>query len=861
MRSDTLSRLALTIALATALSSFCIAQEPPEQIPDARLAAIPADERVVILRELLSSNSPTDRTRAARQTKANWDLALLGELETQLAREKNPATKQALKTTVDELRLYSKILLPEEELAGFQAPPVDREQALKQLGFGPVDLRVEARDAQGKPVPNARCFAYSRDYCLRSPTTGFAMSDESGAINLKLARGVWSVVVISALEFQDNRSNRGLFLKASNVELKKPRQTLRLKPDAELVVNFGARKELNAAAIHVIDRLQGHQIKFPAMGAAKGRFVLKATSGVTLAVLAQGTCEDGSAWSVFDSDVTAPAKLDWRPTGPQATKVVFKRPTHLKDIKSVTLIVHRFWHEPTPLIIEDLDLGSTVYLSPGTVELRYTVAADDNRYEYSPRQYELMAGQTLSLTADSPTTASIFHQHYPFFYGEMKRVLAAGLIARDANGHLLNRVLNADGKPSSLSLTARLDGEEIGRATSARGRLIQKIAQDVDGEILPRLLYEIAAPLGPGVPSSLPGCDWTMIETEHFTVYAAPMLVDRASLLAKGIEALYDELSELKGEGPKWKRTGLLMRTIMPPTTGASATKRGVLMPYIYLLSGRWLNIESIKKLPHELEHMFGFGHEDFMGIWANRLYGRMCSAETPAIMTGPPPNAAMQENVLALMRGDVGVKPSAVPWIIYGKCGIAPFRGYQEVKQEWPDALQSQGATDEETYCAILSECAQQDFRPLYALVDATIRPDEYAEAQETIARLRSERTEIAATDDSNTTGASAAFQIPMAKLNAAIKQAKEAGGEEGVKILLEAKPVVAEFSRNRIRCRQYMRLGAVFMELDAEAEACEAFRDVQREAALVGREYLNHCRRLAVIGLTGRPPGLGHM
>ncbi|OPZ19779.1 MAG: hypothetical protein BWZ10_00841 [candidate division BRC1 bacterium ADurb.BinA364] len=683
------------------------------------------------------------------------------------------------------------------------------------------------------------------------------MTDEQGAANLQLARGTWAIVLFSDPEWQKIHPDRAVFLKASPVELNRRQETLRLAPDSEIQVSFvdEAGSPLSADAIHAVDPALGAQIPFPSLGTAQGRLAMETAAGTALDILAQGRAANGDAWTCFASGAAAPAKMDWRPMGPQAARIDLRPPTLLSEIPSIKLAFTRYRHDPTQVEIGDLRPGMAVFLTPGKIELNYAVSCAIATYDYSPRQYDLRSGATLSLAMDSPTTASVFHQHYPAFYGSVKNVLAAGLIAKDANGHLLSKVLRPSGAPALISLAARDGDRPVGMAISDRGRFMEKMAHDVAASALPRLEYEIAAPLGPAIPKTLPGVDWTTVETRHFTIHAPPMLMDRVALLSEGVERLYDELRKMKGGAPSWQRTGLFFRTIMPPTSGGRSTAQGVLLPFAYLLTDRWLDIESIQKLPHELEHKFGFGHEDFMGVWANALYGAMGKNETPVIKPGPPPNAATQEGLLALLRGEPGANPGVAQWAMFRHGDIGPFREYQGIKQEWTAILQSQGFTDEETYCAIFSEFSQRDLAPLYLALGAIIRPDRYPQARDLAARLR--RGEAR----ESRRGADGEAQ-PLKKLDTAIAQAREKGGAEGAAILGEAADAwIRELPLNRTRCKQFMRLGAVYMELGAEEQACEAFRNVQREAMLVGRQYVNLCRRLALIGLTGAPPGLGHM
>jgi hypothetical protein len=869
-------RIVACVALA-AFAMFrspapCLGEENPKLAAEdamvakaeQRLATLSADDRREFLVDLLGSDAPAQRALAARHAKTRWDLALLGDLEAALEREKAPIPAKALEDAIDQLRHYEKIVLPEEELATLLpvAKP-DKEALLDELGFGPVDLRLEICDARGDPVAGARCLVYSRDYCLRVPAEGFAIADDKGVMEFELARGVWSVVAFSDPEYQEDHPDSGVFLEAAKVELKGRRETLALEPDAELTIELGPDSDLNAQAVHVIDRFQGHQVRFPTLGIAAGRFVLEATAGAPLVLSAYGRGPDGQAWIAEEAEVKAPAELRWDPLGPGAARIALKTSDRPKRVKDAEVTLARSIHGPTLVKVEDLGPGSVVFASPGRVELDYAAQIHRRRYEYAPRAYDLRAGETLTLELDAPTTATVFHQHYPGFYGKVRNVLAAGLIAKDVNGHLLARVLHED-TPATITLTARLDGEIVGQATSDKGRFMQKMAQDVDPDILPRLTYEIDAPLGNAIPTTLPGRGWAPFETKHVTIWASPPLVDRIALLGEGIEILYEELVDLRGDEPRWERTGLFFRTIMPPTSGGRATRQGVIMPFVYLLTARWLDIESIKKVPHELEHKFGFGHQDYMGIWANALYERMRHSETPLIAEGPPPGAPVMKAMLAMMRGEPGAAPNAVPWIIYGLRGLEPFRHYQNTKNLWSPALQGEGFTDEEAHCAIFSEAAGAEFRPLYELAGAIIRPGSYERAREAADKLHAADPQLSGEPSEVTDlllGTSAEGPTPEEELNAAMKAAREKGGEEGAQLVMAKMPLAEKIRMNRGRCKMYMRLGALFVELDAEQEACEAFRNVQREAAKVSAQYVNLCRRLAIIGLKGDPPGIGHM
>ena len=824
----------------------------------AALAALPAAERVEVLRDLLRSPKPPVRVLAARVGRSTFELRLLNDLAKALAREDDSNTSTALSQALQYLCLYEKIALPEEDLAAlFPAGPGPEEKTQPE-DLGPVAMKLTVLNRDGDPVAGARALAYMRDLPLRSPVADFAQADDKGRATLNLARGVWTIVAFGPETYQAAHAGRGVFIVAKDRRLEKEEEALVLRPDAELRIEIQGEQAGDADAVHILDRPQGQQIAFPSLGSSRGgRFVVEATAGHPLAALAVRRMHGKTGWVAFLAEAQAPGLAQCDPLGAEAARIRLAGPSLLPKVDSATVSLRQFAHDATPATLE-VASGQTLYASPGTVEIDYAVVSGRQRFVYSPESHRLKPGQTISLILDSPSTATVFQQIYAGFYGK-KNVLAIGLLGRDANGHVLTALQRKDGQAVPLPVRVRLNGESLAESAGANGAFFREVKDGVEPKRAGDLRYEIGEALGPGVPRELPGADWTSLETEHFTFHAAPALSQRVKQLAEGTERLYSVIRELGGEEPKWKRTGIFLRAILPPTVGGSSSAEGIRLPTARFLKARWLERQSMAPLPHEMLHKFGLGHDDFMDVWQSEVWRHLQESQTPTLAIALKPQA--QQTILAFLTGEPGSGAAkALPWAVLGRYGLGPFQGYQKVERSWKPPLQADGLSDDETYCAILGEMAHADLRELYAAAGLSIRPEAYEAAMEKIAALRAgAAAEASATLEAGSKPA--APSDPTDRINRALASALKKGGPEGAQMLRAALPMTRDLPLNRARVRTYMRFGKAFDDLDSMDEAYAAYREAQREAAKVSRAYLDLCRRISLDALMGKPLMLGHM
>jgi len=312
------------------------------------------------------------------------------------------------------------------------------------------------------------------------------------------------------------------------------------------------------------------------------------------------------------------------------------------------------------------------------------------------------------------------------------------------------------------------------------------------------------------------------------------------------------------------------MKVTLPPTVGARAvgTPGGPAdqMRIVTMLNGRWFESENIWALPHEMLHTFGFGHDDFMDVWSNAAIRATRSERIPDVCVLPP-KAPIQERILVVLRGENSeAAANVVPWLVYGRCGLDPLRKYQDVEKEWKPAIQTHDVNDQETYCAILSQMAGTDLRDAYAAASIPIRPVAFAAACQSIAELRTAsltKTEPQGETTSGTMASAPAAKGPVTTdtlLSRALDGAR-AKGAVGVTELRQKIALVKQVPLNRARVRLYLRFGKTFDDLGAKDDAYAAYRQGQREAAKVSREYVDLCRRLATDAVMGKPLQLGHL
>ncbi|MCX7015878.1 MAG: hypothetical protein NTW86_25540 [Candidatus Sumerlaeota bacterium] len=823
----------------------------------AAIAKLPEAERVAVLRDLLASPKAEVRRFAGAASRATFELGVRRDVEKALAREKDEKTSTTLAQALSLLRVYEKVALPKEELNALLAAGGATERADQREGLRPVALDLTVQNEEGKPLAGAQAFAYMKDYAVRAPADKFAQADARGRIVLPLAPGAWTIVAFSPDTYGKTHPGRAVFLVGKNRSLEKTTETVTLRPDAELQMTIEGKGAGEADEVHVIDRPQGPQIAFPSLGASRnGRLVVETTKGAPLSVLGMGGKKAAEHWVAFEPKAEAPEEVKWTPSGEQSARIRLKGPSHLKKVDSAELQIRQFGHDATPASVEGAP-SQTILVSPGEIELQYTIKGGRQQFIYSPKLYRLTPGQTLALTLDSPSTATVFHQVYPNFYGK-KNVLGAGLLAQDANGHFLTGIQLAGGLKLAFQFSATLDGKPLDETQKPDGRFFREMGHDVDPKSLPSIRYRVGRGVVPGLPAELPGTEWTTYSTEHYTFHYAPPLRERIERLAKGTERLYRTILDVYGQPPKWKRTDIFMRAILPPTVGGSSSAAGILLPTSVFLSARWFEMESMTPLPHEMLHRFGFGHDDFMNTWVSEIRRRLRESETPIVAINPKP--PLQNSILALLRGEPDdAALTAVPWVILGRYGIKPFQGYEHVTRLWERTLQAKGLTDVESDCAIFSETSAEDLRDLFVAAGLSVRDDAVDTAREAIAEMK--QAPPASAPESAPVAASRPAGASNPEIDRALAEAGRRKGPQSVAALRRVMPLVPELDVNRARVRTYMRLSKAFYDQQALDDAYEAARDAQREALKVSRQYYELCRRIMLDGLMGKPLMMGHM
>lgn len=841
-----------SLALATSLDYPLLARTKPNEAR-AKITALPRDERVDALKQLLRSRQGSSRAMGAMISRSTLETRVLPDLERALTQTKNPPTSKTLGQAIAFLSVYEKIALTDDEMTSLFP---DEETATTRLDWiGPVALIVTVLDSRGEPLSGAQVTAYSQKFSVRAPQSAFATADDKGRVTLEVARGEWTILAMNPKTYQGARPGRGVFIVERDLALDQRTKMVELRPDSEITVSIEGA--LDASAIHAIERSQAYQIPFPSLGRSEeNEFILETTKGEPLTLLGVSQADfDDTAWTDITKSVTAPASITWRPTAADVAKISFTRPKHFSSIETARANLRRFIHAATVVALEPRP-GMILHAPPGDVVINHSIITRGKRYNYSPTPHALNAGETLSHTLDAPTTAAIYHQVFNGFYG-MKNVLGAGVVAQDANGAFLTGIrAPKTNRPIAVPLTVHRNGEVIRRIEGRDGKFFRDIVDEFDAEQLDELEYEIGFDLGRAIPKRIRGSERVTAETEHFTVHAAPLFIERAHAAGLGAERLYDLICELRGSKPKWDHMGLFIETTLPPSVGAQATGRGVRFRTGTLYQGRFPKQDGIWALPHEMLHRFGFGHDDFMSVWCNEILRRQRETDVPNAPYLQKPK--IQKDILAILRGEAGDTAAAnLGWIVHGLHGLRPFQGYQDVEKEWKPRIQAHGLNDDETYCAILSEKAGADFRPLYAAAGAAVRMDVYAKGLEEIERLKNGEAAVAETTTANT---SLATTQTLRRLNTTLGRALKQG-EQGVKNLRKQIALVENIDVNRNRVRFYMRFGKAFGDLGAKSDSHDAYHRALLEAARVSRQYVSKCARLATDAMMGKPLMLGHL
>ncbi|MHC4136083.1 MAG: carboxypeptidase-like regulatory domain-containing protein [Planctomycetota bacterium] len=836
-------RIASCKARAWAAAAVLLLVAPVAFAEDSKAAILarPRAERVQAIRDLLAAQAVHRRVLGAKLAQLTFETDAIDALETALSLENAPKATQALQESLDDLRVYRRIELPRAELP----PLVAANGNAPADGLGPADLQVTVRDASGQPVGGALVLAYSLGDFLRWPFRHFAQADANGVVTLPLARGSWSVVAVSP-----PASGRGVFLVSRDVKLSKPNDALLLRPDAELAI--GIEGDVDADTVHALDPAVGFVIAFPSLGrSARGRFVLETTKETPVHLLLAGRAKGDAHWFALERSVKAPAEVAIAPTSPDAARVSLRPPRHLERVDSARVHLRLREHDATPVVLETKP-GATVFLPPGFLEIDYSVVANGLRYVYGPSLRETKRGKTSALVLDSPSRAVVFHEVRRRFAGE-RRVLTAGLLASDANGHFLLEV-RAEGRrgrraPAAVRVFRR--GKLIAAAKDdARQPLFRPVQSGIEEAWLSTLEYEFDLDLGPGVPRRLPGVEPVPVESKHFTGLAPACLKQRLRRALEGAEVAYRTTCRLRGQKPQWKRTGIRFRPVLPPGVGASAGGQGLNFSAANLIKTRWLEVTGPWALPHELLHKFGFGHDDFMQVWQTTVLAtaRAELVGSPVRMLKPK----LAETVLAMRRGQATQEAfKELPYLIAARHGLDPFRGYMDLEKAWKPKLQAQGLSEPESSCAILSEMAGADLSALYGAAGLPIRPEHLAKGRRALAKARPQ---------AGPTRKRPQRSDAAKALDRALRAAKRKG-RAGAEELSRKLGSIAQLPLDRQQVRYYLRFGKTLFELGALDEAHAALLEAQRAAARVGRAYLDLCRRMAVDLLQGKAVNLGHL
>ncbi|MCF7848172.1 MAG: hypothetical protein K9M45_04920 [Kiritimatiellales bacterium] len=818
-----------------------------------KISNLPQDESLAVLHNFLEAPEKNLRMMAAQIAKNEYETALIGDIEKAREKEETEGIAKAMDSALERLRAYQKIELPAKELAALRssdksAPEEAKNNGSADNGVGPASVTLNVRNWRGDGVGRAKVFAYSRKYGIRVPARAdaFAQTNQQGLTGLPLTLGTWTIVAFSQPAYQNNHKGRAVFL-IKEVTVDKPKMRISIRPDSEIKLSF--KDGLDAEEIHAIDPAMAHSVKFPSLGgSAKGRFTLETGKDVKIALLGADT-EPGKTWTFFTKEVRAPAS--WT-IEPQGTLVTFNGPKLLPRIKSANVSVSQYAHSATPLSFT-VQPGERMLLPPGTTEIDYAVDADLGRLVYGPMPYELKDKAKLSLALDSPTEAEVNHDFFRDYAGR-KKVLAACVTARDANGHLLTGLQGANKRAMAFTYRTFRGNRLMAESENEKRSLSCIVGEGFDQGIMPELSYEITADLGPGVPKKMKASEYAKVDTEHFTLYGPSLATARLEALGKSTEKVRDVIQALRESPPGWEHKDVLIKVTLPPTVGASAGGRGINARLAGLVKQRWLGFDSMGAFPHEMLHLFKFGHDDYMGVWqvaTQNLMARDYGSDAVYF-----PNMKEQQAINAFLRGENGEHGNAVPWLIYARYGLAPFRFYQNVEKRWKPALQTLEINDDETCCAIFSEATGEDVKPLYELTGSSIRNDVLDQAKAIIAGLDGGTAPaILATDNKKP-------QSPEAKqLNKALGIANRMPPGKALANLSRVQPLVDKIPVNRDRVRFEMRFALAYDAIKAEKEMFESLRRAQRAAITVNQAYFEKVRNLSVNVITGQPAVLGHL
>jgi len=816
-----------------------------------RIVSLPQEEKQAVLRDFLKAPQKNLRLMAALLTKSEYETALIPDLEKAKEKEKVKGVLKVLNGAIERLRAYQKIELAPEEVAALIRSgneSTNGNNGVTSKGVRPANVTLNVRNWRGDGIPRARVFAYSRKYNIRFPAKAgsFVQTNSEGLTLLPLTAGKWMVVAFSQPAYQRHHKGRAVFL-IQQITVKKLKQRIAIRPDAEIRLSFN--DEQDTVKIYAADPAMTHETRFPPLGnSAKGRLTIETTKGAELTLFGTGT-KPGKFWTFFRDKVAAPASLT---VEPQGTWITFSEPKLLPRVKSATVFVSRYAHRASPLSFT-VKPGDRLLLAPGSTEIDYAVDADLGRLVYGPRQYELKAGETLALRLDSPTEAEVTHDFFRN-YGGKPNVLAACIIARDANGHLLTALQDRNRRMKSFTYKTYHGNRLIAETQTQRGSFTTIVGENIDRSIMPELSYEITADLGPGVPKKMKASEYTKVETNHFSLYGPSLAIEQLKALGQSTEQVFEAIQALRGSPPPWTHKDVLIKVTLPPTVGASAGGRGIRVRLTSVLKRHWIAYDSLKAFPHEMLHLFKFGHDDFMEVWQNATWNLM--ARNRGSKTYYLPNLKSQQEITAVLRGLPGNHSTAVCWLIYARYGLAPFRFYQDVEKQWKPALQRLQITDDETCCAIFNKATGQNIKPLFEMAGSVIRDRMLAQAESILTGLDSDNKPSSIM----TTGKNP-LSPETRRLNRVLSSAGRADPERALTNLKRAQPLVDKIGVNRDRVRFQMRFALVYYKLHAEEEMYESLRRAQRAALMVNFAYFKLVRNLATSVVMGQPVVMGHL
>ncbi|MCX7045389.1 MAG: hypothetical protein NTX50_07905 [Candidatus Sumerlaeota bacterium] len=840
------------------------------------LLSLPTTERTAALQTLLASSNGRARQVAVRTANDAFDTKVLDLVRKAAETETKPGPAEEYKKIAAFLEAYKNIQLDDAELSQL-LPGIKNPAVLSSAPAGgarqsaPARLDIMVMNARGEPVTGARIAAYCMEYGLRAPLAEeWAGADRSGKANLDLSSGLWTVVAYSPSAYAKSHEGRGVFMVKRDLKVEQPIEQLTLRPTSELALSFEDAGE--AESVFLMDRRLGAELSFSSLGPTKNRRITVESNGDPwLALLAAGHKSPEEAWMVSREMLVSSGSISIRPMDRQQSTIRFAPPRLLPEIKSARVSV--YYRSSGPLRCDfETRPGATLTMTPGTVEMDYTINTGQSRFIYGPAPHELSAGQSFNFILDSPSTAVMFQEHRKSF--ELKKnVLLACLAASDANGHFLTALQNASGKPAPFTMRVFCGEETVADFKSDLGRFSNEIASDLSPDKAAKLTYQIDCDLGPGIPKRINAAALSQSETAHFHLEGPAPVAARMEALGRGTEIVYEKIRALVGQAPRWDRLNVSFHPVLPPTVGGSYGGGRINLAMMLLARTRWIADNPMGVFSHELLHAFDFGHDDLMAIWVYAVRKESVHGQNPAPFLAIP--GATAKAVLAVLRGEKPSAPGAAPWIIYLRNGIQPLRAYQDVEKQIKPRMQAASLNDDETLCAILSDAAGEDFADLYQSSGSPIRQEFYAKGRAILTAWKDERSKTVA--DGRASSASAAATVSDAlstsaiitmkspteslkRLNAAIGRANT-GNRRALEGLRQYRTAVNDLALNRERVVTNMRIGEAFYHLDEKPEAFEAFRQAQREAIKVDTGYLNTCRRISTDFLLGNPLRLSHM